>query len=257
MNQWVADQKAAGKTDAQIKKIVSQYDIRDRYDYDGDGNFDEPDGYIDRFQIIHAGGDQADGDPIYGEDAIWSHRWKAFQCRPLHGGPGGQPRRWRADRQHRHLGGRLHGPARERRDLRRGARVRPRPRPARPLRHRGLGRQPGQLVDADGPEPRVRRGRPGHRHPRRRPRRLGQAPARLARLRDGRGRPGPDHRPRPARVQLGQGPGCRRGPAGQADHDHRCRPRPRGPSSGGAARATTTRPRCPARTWQCLRPARP
>src|SRR5690606_21713809 len=56
-----------------------EYDIRDRYDFDGDGNFDEPDGYIDRFQIIHAGGDQADQDPIYGEDAIWSHRWKAFQ----------------------------------------------------------------------------------------------------------------------------------------------------------------------------------
>ena len=79
MTQWVADQKAAGRTDADIKATVAQYDIRDRYDFDGDGNFDEPDGYIDRFQIIHAGGDQADGDPIYGEDAIWSHRWKAFQ----------------------------------------------------------------------------------------------------------------------------------------------------------------------------------
>lgn len=79
MNQWVADQKAAGRTDAQIKATIAKYDIRDRYDFDGDGNFDEPDGYIDRLQIIHAGGDQADGDPIYGEDAIWSHRWKAFQ----------------------------------------------------------------------------------------------------------------------------------------------------------------------------------
>ncbi len=79
MTQWVADQQAAGQTDAQIRETVAQYDIRDRYDFDGDGNFDEPDGYIDRFQIIHAGGDQADGDPIYGEDAIWSHRWKAFQ----------------------------------------------------------------------------------------------------------------------------------------------------------------------------------
>jgi immune inhibitor A len=79
MTAWVADQKAAGRTDAQIKRTVEQYDIRDRYDFDGDGNFDEADGYIDRFQIIHAGGDQADGDPLYGEDAIWSHRWKAFQ----------------------------------------------------------------------------------------------------------------------------------------------------------------------------------
>ena len=38
-------------------------DAWDRYDYDGDGNFNEPDGYIDHFQIVHAGGDQADGDP--------------------------------------------------------------------------------------------------------------------------------------------------------------------------------------------------
>ena len=38
----------------------------DRYDYDGDGNFNEPDGYIDHFQIVHAGGDQADGDPMPG-----------------------------------------------------------------------------------------------------------------------------------------------------------------------------------------------
>lgn len=91
MTQWVADQRAAGRTDAEIKSTVSQYDIRDRYDFDGDGNFDEPDGYIDRFQIIHSGGDQADGDPIYGEDAIWSHRWKAFQGTGQGPTPGGVP----------------------------------------------------------------------------------------------------------------------------------------------------------------------
>jgi immune inhibitor A len=28
---------------------------------------------------VHAGGDQADGDPFQGEDAIWSHRWATFQ----------------------------------------------------------------------------------------------------------------------------------------------------------------------------------
>jgi len=77
LKQWVADQKAAGRTDAQIKRSLAAYDQKDRYDYDGDGNFNEPDGYLDRFQVIHAGGDQADGDPIYGEDAIWSHRWYA------------------------------------------------------------------------------------------------------------------------------------------------------------------------------------
>jgi immune inhibitor A len=75
MRQWVRDQRAAGMTNREIKAELASFDIRDRYDFDGDGNFDEPDGYIDRFQIVHAGGDQADGDPIYGEDAIWSHRW--------------------------------------------------------------------------------------------------------------------------------------------------------------------------------------
>ena len=65
-NQWVADQKAAGRTDAQIKADLASFDQWDRYDFDGDGNFNEPDGYIDHFQIVHAGGDQADGDPIPG-----------------------------------------------------------------------------------------------------------------------------------------------------------------------------------------------
>jgi immune inhibitor A len=75
---WVADQKAAGQTDAQIKSALSAYDVWDRYDYDHDGNFNESDGYIDHFQVVHAGGDQADGDPQQGEDAIWSHRWNAY-----------------------------------------------------------------------------------------------------------------------------------------------------------------------------------
>ncbi|WP_232828075.1 immune inhibitor A domain-containing protein [Kribbella monticola] len=76
VNQWVVDQQAKGQTDAQIKADLATYDQWDRYDYDGDGNFNEPDGYIDHFQIVHSGGDQADGDPQQGEDAIWSHRWR-------------------------------------------------------------------------------------------------------------------------------------------------------------------------------------
>ncbi|GAB3240459.1 immune inhibitor A domain-containing protein [Kineosporia babensis] len=79
LNAWVADQKAAGKSDAQIKADVAEFDQWDRYDYDGDGDFNEPDGYIDHFQVVHAGGDQADGDPQQGEDAIWSHRWYVSQ----------------------------------------------------------------------------------------------------------------------------------------------------------------------------------
>jgi immune inhibitor A len=78
VNQWYNDQIAAGKSVAEVKAQLAQYDVWDRNDYDGDGNFDEPDGYIDHFQIVHAGGDQADGDPIQGEDAVWSHRSFAF-----------------------------------------------------------------------------------------------------------------------------------------------------------------------------------
>jgi immune inhibitor A len=76
---WVAGQKAQGHTDEQIAADLKSYDEWDRNDYDADGNFNEADGYIDHFQIVHAGGDQADRDPYQGEDAVWSHRWKAFQ----------------------------------------------------------------------------------------------------------------------------------------------------------------------------------
>ena len=78
VNQWYNDQIAAGRPAAEVNAQLKEYDVWDRNDYDGDGNFDEPDGYIDHFQIVHAGGDQADGDPIQGEDAIWSHRAFAF-----------------------------------------------------------------------------------------------------------------------------------------------------------------------------------
>jgi immune inhibitor A len=88
-NQWVADQKAAGRTDAQVAEDMKSFDQYDRYDYDNDGNFNEPDGYIDHFQIVHAGGDQADGDPQQGEDAIWSHRWYAYGTDAGRTGPTG------------------------------------------------------------------------------------------------------------------------------------------------------------------------
>ncbi len=72
---WVNDQLAAGLTMDEIKAELATFDVQDRYDLDGDGDFNEPDGWIDHFQIVHAGGDEADGDPIYASDAIWSHRW--------------------------------------------------------------------------------------------------------------------------------------------------------------------------------------
>ncbi|MFJ9627561.1 immune inhibitor A domain-containing protein [Streptomyces sp. NPDC101175] len=78
VNAWVAQREAAGDTAAEIKAELAQFDQWDRYDYDGDGNFNEPDGYIDHFQIVHAGEDESAGGGAQGEDAIWAHRWYAF-----------------------------------------------------------------------------------------------------------------------------------------------------------------------------------
>lgn len=72
---WVKGQLDSGKTLREVTAYLKTFDVQDRYDGDGDGNFAEPDGFIDHFQIVHAGGDQAAGDPQQGTDAIWSHRW--------------------------------------------------------------------------------------------------------------------------------------------------------------------------------------
>ena len=83
-NAWYNAQIAAGKTPAQINAYLAQFDSWDRYDYDGDGNFNEPDGYIDHFQAVHAGVGEETGGGAQGTDAIWSHRWYAVlrQHRP-------------------------------------------------------------------------------------------------------------------------------------------------------------------------------
>ena len=73
---WYAQQKAAGKTDAQITEYLKGFDQWDRFDSDGDGIFKESDGYIDHFQAIHAGEGEEAGAP---EPAIWSHRWAVNQ----------------------------------------------------------------------------------------------------------------------------------------------------------------------------------
>jgi immune inhibitor A len=91
VNRWVEDQRAAGLTDQQIADELATFDVWDRYDHDGDGDFNEPDGYIDHFQVVHSGGDQADGDPHQGEDAIWSHRWYAFITDAGNTGPADNP----------------------------------------------------------------------------------------------------------------------------------------------------------------------
>ena len=72
-------------TPAEIDAYLSQFDVWDRYDFDGDGDFNEADGYIDHFQAVHAGeGEEAGADA----DAIWSHRWYA---QVQAGGPNGLP----------------------------------------------------------------------------------------------------------------------------------------------------------------------
>ena len=75
---WYDSQIAAGKTPEQVKDYLARFDHWDRYDFDADGNFDEPDGYVDHFQIVHAGEGEEAGGGAEGADAIWSHRWYAF-----------------------------------------------------------------------------------------------------------------------------------------------------------------------------------
>ncbi|MDD9382382.1 immune inhibitor A [Streptomyces sp. ZAF1911] len=84
---WAEGQKKAGKTDAQIKAQLAQYDLWDRYDFDGDGNFNEPDGYIDHFQIVHAGEDESAGGGVQGTNALWAHRWYAYGTEAGKSGP--------------------------------------------------------------------------------------------------------------------------------------------------------------------------
>ena len=80
VNAW-----ASTMTTEEVNDYLSQFDVWDRYDQDGDGNFDEPDGYIDHFQAVHAGEGQEAGGGAYGSDAIWSHRWYV-QLTPIGGG---------------------------------------------------------------------------------------------------------------------------------------------------------------------------
>ncbi|MFI1175039.1 immune inhibitor A domain-containing protein [Streptomyces melanogenes] len=78
VNAWAADQKAKGQTTEQIKATLAQYDQWDRNDFDNDGNFNEPDGYIDHFQIVHAGEDESAGGGAQKTDALWAHRSYAY-----------------------------------------------------------------------------------------------------------------------------------------------------------------------------------
>jgi len=84
---WYEAQIAAGSTPGEINQYLSQFDVWDRYDYDGDGIFDEPDGYIDTFQSVHAGVGNESCSPTCDDWAIWSHSWYAFYTRIGTDGP--------------------------------------------------------------------------------------------------------------------------------------------------------------------------
>ncbi|WP_260258896.1 immune inhibitor A [Vibrio intestinalis] len=64
---------------------LSDYDLEDRYDIDGDGNLREPDGLIDHIMIFHSAVGQEAGGGHLGSDAIWSHRWNLGGVFPING----------------------------------------------------------------------------------------------------------------------------------------------------------------------------
>ena len=87
INIWTNQQLAAGKTLEEVTDYLKTFDLWDRYDYNNNGNFDEPDGYIDHFQIVHSGAGEETGGGAQGADAIWSHRWFAWNNRGGIDGP--------------------------------------------------------------------------------------------------------------------------------------------------------------------------
>ncbi|TFG59065.1 MAG: M6 family metalloprotease domain-containing protein, partial [Nitrospirales bacterium] len=91
LDDWYETKLIEGWTADDFDDFLSKYDVWDRYDYDGDGDFNEPDGYIDHFQSVHAGEGNEAGGGAYGDDAIWSHRWYAFYNGIGIWGPGFNP----------------------------------------------------------------------------------------------------------------------------------------------------------------------
>jgi len=84
---WYADLVSSGMTADEINDYMAQFDVWDRYDYNGNGNFDEPDGYIDHFQSVHPGEGEEAGGGVLGGTAIWSHRWYVQLTSVGAGGP--------------------------------------------------------------------------------------------------------------------------------------------------------------------------
>jgi immune inhibitor A len=73
---------------------LADYDIEDRYDYDGDGDYNEPDGLIDHLMVFHASIGEEMGGGVLGADAIWAHRWNLSTPFVLEGTTSSLPNRW-------------------------------------------------------------------------------------------------------------------------------------------------------------------
>ncbi|WP_405003842.1 immune inhibitor A [Kitasatospora purpeofusca] len=93
---WYDGEIAKGRTAADVKAELAQYDVYDRYDHDKDGGFDQPDGYLDNVIVVHAGADETWGGGAQGADALWAHRSWTFpdptgQTGPVGNKIGGAP----------------------------------------------------------------------------------------------------------------------------------------------------------------------
>jgi len=65
--------------DASKNVNLKDYDLKDPYDLDGDGDLNEPDGIIDHLMVIHSGMGQEAGGGSIGTDSIWSHSAKVTE----------------------------------------------------------------------------------------------------------------------------------------------------------------------------------
>lgn len=82
---WDSDQNNATKLIMEaFQKLLndptidlSQYDVEDKFDYNHNGNYYEPDGIIDTLVVLHAGIGEEHGGGSLGDDAIWPFRAEA------------------------------------------------------------------------------------------------------------------------------------------------------------------------------------
>lgn len=86
---WYDGEIAKGRSAADVKAQLAQYDVYDRYDHDKDGEFNQPDGYLDNVVVVHAGVDETWGGGAQGADALWAHRSWTFPDATGQTGPEG------------------------------------------------------------------------------------------------------------------------------------------------------------------------